>query len=152
MKIKIITALFILLNMNFLYGASYQEHAFMIENAEQLTSQIEIKDSIILLNGEKWEIDKNMLDYIRKMEENIIDFKGTNSEEFNSLAKSIDKNTKNLVSNCSMTGQAHDELHKWLIPFLKITKEFKEAKSIDKQKQHLQEIQTAFLEFNTYFK
>ena len=51
-----------------------------------------------------------------------------------------------------MTGQAHDELHKWLIPFLKITKEFKEAKSIDKQKQHLQEIQTAFLEFNTYFK
>ena len=52
-----------------------------------------------------------------------------------------------LTSNCTMKGQAHDELHKWLLPYLDLVTDF----SKDKSAEQFAEIQNAFTTFNQYF-
>ena len=51
-----------------------------------------------------------------------------------------------------MTGRAHDELHKWLLPFIDLVKELNAAGSKEKQQQSFEAIQESMNEFNTYFK
>ena len=50
-----------------------------------------------------------------------------------------------------MEGQAHDELHKWLLPFIDLVKEFSESKSEQEFTTHCEKIKTTFIEFNKYF-
>ena len=46
-----------------------------------------------------------------------------------------------------MKGQAHDELHKWLLPYIDLV----EAFSTDKSADNFTAIQNSFSTFNTYF-
>lgn len=46
-----------------------------------------------------------------------------------------------------MKGQAHDELHKWLLPYIELVDDF----SKDKSNENLAKIQESFTTFNQYF-
>lgn len=46
-----------------------------------------------------------------------------------------------------MKGEAHDELHKWLLPYIELVDHF----SKDKSNENLAKIQESFTTFNQYF-
>lgn len=50
-----------------------------------------------------------------------------------------------------MEGKAHDELHKWLMPFLGVTAEYSKATEPLVQQAKLQEIQESLRVFHVYF-
>jgi ferritin len=50
-----------------------------------------------------------------------------------------------------MTGQAHDELHKWLLPYLDLTNQFAEVKTIDEAENQYQKIKESFKALNKFF-
>lgn len=50
-----------------------------------------------------------------------------------------------------MKGKAHDELHKWLLPYIDLVKEFSESKDETTLNEQFQKIQTSFTTFNQYF-
>ncbi len=50
-----------------------------------------------------------------------------------------------------MEGQAHDELHKWLLPFIELSEEFDVATEKENQEKIYQEFKKMFVEYNTYF-
>lgn len=107
--------------------------------------------SILLNNGEKWKVDENMLVYIVAMRKDIEDFSGTKQEDYKALADKLQINVDQLTSNCTMTGQAHDELHKWLLPYIDMVKALLESKNITESKENFELIKSSFLEYDKYF-
>jgi hypothetical protein len=108
-------------------------------------------EAIELNNGEKWKVDANMITHIRNMENDIISFAKVEQKDYKSLAEKLQSNIDLLTSNCTMKGKAHDELHKWLLPYIDMVKELSEAKDETEAEKQFQNIQTSFTTFNQYF-
>lgn len=108
-------------------------------------------DEIALNHGEKWKVDKDMMLHIQNMEKDVNSFNGKSKTEYAALALKIKNNLDLLTSNCTMTGQAHDELHKWLLPFLDLADEFSESKSEEESAKLFTKVKTSFVTFNNYF-
>ena len=107
--------------------------------------------NIELNNGEKWKVDEAMLLHIRNMESDVFSFSKLKEKEYNALAISLQSKIDLLTSNCTMKGKAHDELHKWLLPYIDLVKEFSESKDETTLNEQFQKIQTSFTTFNQYF-
>ena len=108
--------------------------------------------NIELVNNEKWEVNKEMMVHIKDMELNIEAVSNQSSPNYEELGSKLDENIGLLTSNCTMTGKAHDELHKWLLPFIDLVKDLNAADSKEEQKQSFEAIQESMNEFKTYFK
>jgi predicted RND superfamily exporter protein len=108
-------------------------------------------EAIVLDNGKKWVVVETMIVYIRNMEQAVNNFKGTESKDYTALAKIINENVAELTTKCTMEGQGHDELHKWLVPFLGYSEQFDVATDLAEQEKIYQDFKASFVEFNTYF-
>jgi hypothetical protein len=104
-----------------------------------------------LNDGKKWVVDKPMMANIRSMEKAVHDFDGAAGRDHVVLATTIQDDLGRLVTNCTMKGKAHDELHKWLMPFLGFSAEYSKATDPKVQQQKFAEIKNAFVVFNAYF-
>lgn len=128
---------------------NHDEHEHHDETATHEEDHHNHESEAIMLNdGEKWKVVENMSVYIRNMEKAVNEFKGDN---YPALAKTIDENIRALTENCTMEGQAHDELHKWLLPFIELSEEFDVATEKENQEKIYQEFKKMFVEYNTYF-
>jgi len=107
--------------------------------------------SLELNDGKKWVVVKPMMAHIRNLEKAVQDFDSTPGRDHAILAAEIEDNLGRLVTNCTMEGKAHDELHKWLMPFLGLSAVYSEATDPQVQQQKLFEIKQALLVFNEYF-
>ncbi len=111
----------------------------------------EESEAIELNNGEKWKVAANMITHIRNMENDVISFAKVDQKDYKSLSEKLQSNIDLLTSNCTMKGKAHDELHKWLLPYIDLVKELSEAKDETEAEKQFQSIQTSFTTFNQYF-
>ena len=144
LKIKIIllaTAGLFLFSCN---TKSKEEKTTEIKTEEHQHSESE---TIQLNNGEKWKVDDNMIIHIRNMEKEVVHFDQEKSTNYSLLADKLKTNIDILTSNCTMKGQAHDELHKWLVPYIELVDSFSKEKSANQ----FTEIQNSFKTFNQYF-
>jgi len=107
--------------------------------------------TIELNNGEKWQVDANMLTHIRNMENDVVSFSKVEQKDYQSLSEKLQSNIDLLTSNCTMKGKAHDELHKWLLPYIDLVKELSEAKNETEATKQFENIQISFTTFNQYF-
>lgn len=108
-------------------------------------------EAIELNNGEKWTVDANMLTHIRTMENDVISYAKVEQKDYKVLSEKLQSNIDLLTSNCTMKGKAHDELHKWLLPYIDLVKELSEAINEAEALQQFENIQTSFTTFNQYF-
>ena len=108
-------------------------------------------EAIELNNGEKWQVNANMITHIRNMENDVVSYAKVEQKDYKSLSEKLQSNIDLLTSNCTMKGKAHDELHKWLLPYIDLVKEFSEAKDETEASKHFENIQTSFTTFNQYF-
>lgn len=108
-------------------------------------------DTIVLNDGKKWKVVNHMMAHIKNMEKDVLNFNGKSLDDYQNLSKKLDKNIELLTSNCTMTGQAHDELHKWLLPYIDLTNQFQDVKNIDDAHKKYLEIKKSFQLLNTFF-
>lgn len=111
-------------------------------------------DAIELNNSAKWTVVPDMMKFIRTMESDIDHFaktKHTELNDFQKLGTSLQKNIDQLTSNCTMEGKAHDELHKWLLPYIDLADKLTKSKNSAEALKTFEEIQTSYHTFNTYF-
>lgn len=107
--------------------------------------------TIELNNGKKWKVNDEMMPAIINMEKDINVFASAEKKDYKSLAEKLQKNIGLLTSNCTMKGKAHDELHKWLLPYIALVKKLSEAKDEPEAAKQFQNIQTSITTFNRYF-
>lgn len=108
-------------------------------------------EAIELNNGEKWKVEPKMMVHIRKMEKDVASFKGSELVDYKQLSKELNTSLDLLTSGCTMTGKAHDELHKWLLPYIDLIAELDKAEKWERGALTLKEIKASFVEFNKYF-
>lgn len=124
------------------------------ENKKEDQSQEEhnhSEDAIQLNDGKKWKVVDEMMGYIRSMESDIAALEDQDVKDYNALADLLDNNINLLTSNCTMTGKAHDELHKWLVPYIGMVEDLSESKSYEESREIYTNIQASLKMFNTYF-
>ncbi|MBL7922637.1 MAG: hypothetical protein JNL88_00415 [Bacteroidia bacterium] len=123
-----------------------------IPSAEEKHTHHDEETDIRLNKGEKWKVDEPMMVHIRNMENSANTFRGSSLSEYRTLGESLQGGIDQLTSNCTMEGQAHDELHKWLLPFIDLVDVFINSKTEQEAGAGLEEIKKSFAEFNQYFR
>jgi len=140
----------------FLYSCGQQE-----EKKKEVTSQVMEEhhhnetNSIELNNGAKWKVVPEMMKHIRNMESDVYRFNKSQRldlKDFTQLGKSLQKNIDLLTSSCTMEGKAHDELHKWLLPYIDMVEKLNKSKTKDEALLTAEEIVASFKTLNIYFK
>lgn len=122
------------------------------ENKEIENVEHEHKAEPITLNeGKKWTVVPEMMNYIRKTEKTLAEFEHADRKDYVQLANDISEQLSELTSHCTMTGKAHDELHKWLVPFLELSDQLDQTEKTEEQKKIVKEMSSSFKTFNTYF-
>jgi len=106
---------------------------------------------IVLNHGEKWKVGAHMMTHIRNMENDVNTLEAKSANDYAALAKKLKSSIELLTSNCTMKGQAHDELHKWLLPFIDLSEEFSASKTEQAFAANFQIFNASFTTFNTYF-
>lgn len=144
LKIKIILLATVGLLLFSCNTKSKEEASTEIKTEEHQHSESE---AIQLNKGKKWKVDDNMMLHIRNMEKDAVNFDKEGDKNYSLLADKLKVNLDLLTSNCTMKAEAHDELHKWLVPYIELVGLFSKEKSANQ----LIEIQHSFKTFNQYF-
>ncbi|MFT5780469.1 MAG: hypothetical protein ACI837_003431 [Crocinitomicaceae bacterium] len=108
-------------------------------------------ESIDLDNGSKWKVIDSMMVHIENMEADLKQFEDLKETDYSLLASKLTANIDLLTSSCTMTGKAHDELHKWLLPYIDLVTELSDAENQEEQIGALNAIHSSFETFNAYF-
>lgn len=115
-------------------------------------NKIENPHGLNLNQDKKWVVVPDMMLSIRSIEDQIEGFNGKSIEEYKSHSKNISELLGELTSNCTMEGDAHDELHKWLVPFIELNDELTSSSSIGKSAEIVSKQKEEIKLFNKYFK
>ena len=160
MKKYIIIIIVVFIGITYACNNPVKDKNSEISNAKSLPSSKESEhhhsesDSIELNNGAKWKVVSEMMAHIRNMESDINRFDETKHAElkdFTQLGASLQKNVDLLTSNCTMEGKAHDELHKWLLPYIDMVDKLNKSKNNDEALRIFEEIKASYKTFNLYF-
>jgi hypothetical protein len=109
------------------------------------------KPDLQLNKGEKWKVNEEMAPFIRASEEMLLDFGNKGNSDFEALGLTLKDNNTNLISSCNMSGAAHNELHKWLMPQLELVAALQDAKTDQEAGPVVDELRKSFETFNSYF-
>jgi hypothetical protein len=106
---------------------------------------------VTLNNGQKWLANAETTEGLKKMSVLLQTLTNESKvENYNSLKTQLEKEFNSILQKCTMTGEAHNQLHNYLLPLKEMMEKFgsnsleecKEA-SVD-LKQHLQEYYNYF--------
>jgi hypothetical protein len=117
------------------------------EHAHDHTATVGIE----LDNGQKWQINKEMMPFLQEGEKMVNDFHGTQLSDYTNLAAELKKVNNQLISSCTMEGKSHDELHKWLNPHLGLVIALKNASDLSTADTLVDQLVDSYREFDTYF-
>lgn len=119
-------------------------------DTEKVHKHNENKD-LHLNDGQKWKVDKDMMSYIAYMKSDINNFEGSSAEDFQTLSTDLLINIDLLTANCTMKGEAHDQLHLWLVPYIEQVNKFVVLESLEDSKIAIVELKETFKVFDQFF-
>lgn len=99
----------------------------------------------------KWTIPATMMTHLQSLEKDIGAFKSIASEDHANLAARTEKHLAELISSCTMEGDAHTALHEWLVPFRELAEQHSKAADPAAQQQKILEMRRAFTAFHEHF-
>ena len=112
-SIKIITIIFAA--SLFMLGCNNQT---ITKNSESQEYNHSDSEQIKLNNGEKWLVNEEMKPFILEAETILIEFIESGSSNYTTLAAKLKEKNTGLIKSCTMKGEGHEELHKWLHPHI----------------------------------
>ncbi len=98
-------------------------------------------EPIELNNGEKWGADEHTLSVVEDMKSEVSGLAGVGEKNHGVLAESLTRQLNVLIAGCTMTGEAHDQLHKWLVPFMDNVKQLAVAETESEAGREVAEIE-----------
>ena len=111
----------------------------------------ESSDPLELNDGEKWIVNEEMKPFVAKQEELLNTYMQSNSSDYEALANQLQRQNELLIQNCTMTGKSHDELHKWLHPYMGLLVDLSEAQTEDEADKMVSEVETSLETYHAYF-
>jgi hypothetical protein len=105
-----------------------------------------------LNNGDLWMANAETTEGIRKMTQLIINFsESENMDAYPKLKTKLETEFGTIISKCTMTGEAHDQLHNYLLPMKPLFKDLA-AEDLATRKSGLEKLTKHLSEYSAYFK
>lgn len=108
-------------------------------------------EAIKLDNGSKWVVNEEMKPFLLKGEELVNNFLEKGEGDIFQLAEAIEEQNTLLIKSCTMKGESHDELHKWLEPHLALIKEMKTNESEEDLSKLAEMVKDSYEHYHDYF-
>ena len=105
---------------------------------------------ITLNNGQKWTVNPEMKPYVSNGRDLVNTFVDGNQTNYAALAEKLQEQNQLLIKSCTMKGESHDELHKWLHPHLEMTEALADADASSAREIVLQ-LQHSYELYDEYF-
>lgn len=107
--------------------------------------------SISLNNDEKWLVNEEMKPFILEAEAILNQYSESKSDDYLSLASQLKEKNSGLIKSCTMKGESHDELHKWLHPHMKLIESLANSESKEEANKTIDSLHRSFETYNQYF-
>ena len=105
-----------------------------------------------LNNGDLWMANAETTEGIQKMSHLVANFTDTeNMETYRELKTKLEAEFGAIISKCTMTGEAHDQLHNYLLPMKPLFKDLA-AEDLATRKSGLEKLTKHLSEYSAYFK
>lgn len=108
-------------------------------------------ESIQLNNGEKWAVNEEMKPFILEAENILNEYLKSNSSDYKTLAVQLKEKNSGLIKSCTMKGDSHDELHKWLHPHMELIEKLTVCSNNDEAVKIINQLTASFKTYNQYF-
>ncbi len=119
--------------------------------ANKQTDEHEGDEVLQLNNGNLWEANLETTEGINKMKLLIESFSDRdNMEAYTDLKQNLEKEFGTILMKCTMTGEAHNQLHKYLVP-MKDLFEGMGAPDLNSRKESLDKINVHLGAYTKYF-
>jgi len=122
---------------------------------ETITQEVDGKDdemqTIKLNNGEKWLVNEEMKPFILESEIILNDYIESSSTDFKTLAERLNEKNSKLIESCTMNGESHDELHKWLHPHMNLIRSLAQEENTESAASIVRELALSFETYHKYF-
>jgi hypothetical protein len=154
-----ITSLLLLLGSPFLFHACNQAATNKQETASTQHTDGHVEQatthnnplSIHLIDGQKWLVNDEMKPYVSTGAKLVNDFVNQNRQDYAVLAKEIGEQNQLLIKSCTMEGESHDELHKWLHPHLELVKALEKSRDQAQSDSLVQALVASYNAYSQYF-
>ncbi len=130
------------------HGHDHDQHAVESEDSHHHSAH---EGPLQLNNGEKWAADEHTVAVVGDMKMELSDFQKAGQQNYNALVDSLTRQLDTLVAGCTMTGPAHDELHKWLVPLTGSLKGLRSAQDASDAGDEVREIEKSLEAFDRFF-
>ena len=97
------------------------------------------------------EINEEMNSPINNIEEALLEFESSDQKDYKTLAIKLKVNINVLTSICTMKGKSHEELHKWLLPFIRFVNALSESNNDSEGAIQFENIKKSIVTYNQYF-
>ncbi len=111
----------------------------------------ESSEAIELNNGEKWLVNEEMKPFVLKGEELVNTYIQDEKTDYKTLTEQLKDQNSQLIKSCTMNGKSHDELHKWLHPYLEIVKALENETDATKANETILQMQHSYQQYHEYF-
>lgn len=108
-------------------------------------------EPIGLDRGQRWTVNPEMRPHIEQGRSILLEYVAAGVEDPERLAEQLQEQNSMLISSCTMEGQAHDELHKWLHPHLNLVRRLGKAQTAEEAQEIIGELQTSYQTYDRYF-
>jgi hypothetical protein len=102
-------------------------------------------------HGKKWMVNDDMKPHIAAGEQMLARYIETGDTDYHALAKGLKRQNEQLIKSCTMEGQGHDELHKWLHPHMKLIDELAQTNDPSEAQNIIERLQGSFRLYGSYF-
>lgn len=149
-KIFIAAAMAALPLMTSANGAYAAEHGH--EHGHHAHASVAADSGLSLNQGERWEMDQHTRAMLLKMEEAFFAADHTSQAGLNAAGAELKGQLGELISGCTMQGQAHDQLHLFLTDYMPTIDRLAEAADYESARAAAIELKGHFDTYRRYFR
>ena len=121
------------------------------EVAEQNHQHDDDSEALKLNSGSKWVVNEEMKPFILEAESILNRHIESQSQDYQTLAAQLKEKNSGLIKSCTMKGESHDELHKWLHPHIELIESLSKAETEADANKIIVNLQSSFSTYNQYF-
>ncbi|MEZ4986407.1 MAG: hypothetical protein R2795_15440 [Saprospiraceae bacterium] len=107
--------------------------------------------NIQLNNGKKWAVNDEMKPHIEMGNSILLSYLEQDGSDYKKLAADLKTQNDQLIKSCTMKGESHDELHKWLHPHITLVSDLAEAENATTAKSLVAQLEQSFKTYHNYF-